>query len=168
VRYILSIIFCAFLFACGHRENIPPGILPPEKMTNLIFDLSRVDDYATRFLVSKSQEERSTESIRMYQGIFALNGTDKEAFQKSLQYYKDHPESLRPVFDSLKVMENKPFVNEQAEPLDTTVKKRDSTISAPESKLKEKLITDTVLNRQRDSLLKQQKSKERIPRISIQ
>jgi len=168
VRYFLVIIFCSALFACGHQETMPPDILPPEKMTNLIFDLSRVDDYATRFLVSKSQDERRAESIRMYQGVFALHGTDRSDFEKSLKYYQEHPQSLRPVFDSLKVMENNPFMNEPAQPVDSIARKTDSSSVSPEGKLKEMLNKDTLLRRQRDSLLNEQKPKERIPRITVQ
>jgi hypothetical protein len=107
------IIFCLLLFSCT-ANTIPSGILPPEKMKVIIFDLVRIDEYAGNYLTRDSTIKIQDKRLELYTKVFALHHTTKDEFYKSYRFYEQHPDKQKLVFDSLatwgsKVME-KPAV----------------------------------------------------------
>ena len=95
----LLILMVGFL-ACS-SEVIPKDILPPEKMTPVIFDLIKadhfVDDYVLRDTLLKNKEQH----IKMYEQVFLIHNTNHNEFYKSFKYYQQHPEINKGLFDSI-------------------------------------------------------------------
>lgn len=97
---ILMALFC--LVACGSKSRVPKGILPPEKMEYVLWDVLRSDEFLRDYVLSKdSTLNDTTETIRMYQRVFDLNKTSREEFNASFKYYKQHPVLFKEVLDTL-------------------------------------------------------------------
>ena len=86
----------------------------------------RADAFVADFLVKDTTRDEKTKSALLYEQIFAMHSTTREAFRKSLAFYEAHPDLLKPIADSLRVDEKKAQeyqnLSGKATP-DTTVKK---------------------------------------------
>jgi hypothetical protein len=95
------IAFC-LISGCKHRVKIPAGIIPPDKMEKVLWDMIRADQYVSAYILPKdSTKDEKTESIRLYQKIFDIHGITREDFRKSFIFYRSNPVLLRAVADSL-------------------------------------------------------------------
>lgn len=66
-----------------------------------MWDLMRADAYVLDFVMKDSSRNQKQESANLYERIFSLHATTKEAFQKSLAFYESRPDLLKPIADSL-------------------------------------------------------------------
>lgn len=124
----LVIICCCFFFACSSSE-VPSGILPPEKMKVVLFDVIRADEFVNNFRSNDTVVNIAEERSLLYQKVFKLHKISKDAFYKSYSYYQENPEKHKQLFDSLmtygKAVRDKPVVkpvNKKAEKLIPTEK----------------------------------------------
>lgn len=98
VPAIIAVLFA--LNGCGNNKT-PSGVLPPEKMQDVLWDLIRVDELAMEKRAADSAFVLEKESEKMYQQVFAMHGTDKQTFEKSFSFYKGRPDLSKTIFDSL-------------------------------------------------------------------
>ncbi|MFT3936400.1 MAG: DUF4296 domain-containing protein [Chitinophagaceae bacterium] len=96
----LLVIAISLLSSCGNN-NVPSGIIPPDKMQTIIWQMLQADEYVNSVLVHDSTKKSSIERSKHYQEIFDLNKTTKEDFKKSYKFYIDNPDIMKPMFDSL-------------------------------------------------------------------
>ena len=94
------LISIVFIYSCGNK-GVPSGILPPETMQEVLWDLIRVDELAMEKRAADSTFVLEKESEKMYQQVFAMHGTDKQTFEKSFAFYKGRPDLSKTIFDSL-------------------------------------------------------------------
>ncbi|HEX4875315.1 MAG TPA: DUF4296 domain-containing protein [Chitinophagaceae bacterium] len=89
-----------FLFlSCGSRKE---KVLPPDKMQAVLWDLMRADKFLSDYVLNKdSSKKADTESVKLYRQVFALHQISGEEFSRSFTYYKDHPEQLKAIMDSI-------------------------------------------------------------------
>lgn len=128
--YMMILITAA---ACSERK-VPKGILEPEKMEAVVWDMIRAGEMLNGFVLYRDTFTNAVqESQRWYQKIYDLHGTTKEAFIRSYQYYREHPDLSRALFDSLaSYEEKKELVDTSAHaPVDTALADRD-TLPLPE------------------------------------
>lgn len=100
MRALLFVLLTALLVACTDSP-VPSGIIPPQKMETIIWQLMQSDEYANSRITRDSIKISSTEKMRLYNKVFDLNGTSLEAFKKIYKYYMEHPGITRLVFDSI-------------------------------------------------------------------
>lgn len=132
-RLLLLMVFSGLLLACGSKNKLPAGVLPAEKMEDVMWDVLRTDQFLTDFVFIKdSSLNKDAVSIGYYQRIFREHAITREEFQKSFEYYQKHPSLLKAVMDSIATRpELKP--EELYKPIlaDSAMKrKNDSAISA--------------------------------------
>lgn len=96
---ILPVFF--FLLACSGKNKVPRGILPPQKMQAIMWDMLKADGFVSEYLSKDSSLDKKQESIKLYDEIFLIHTTNKEEFKKSLSYYQDHPAIYKVLLDSL-------------------------------------------------------------------
>lgn len=105
----LAIIVCiaASYIACTNKNKIPADIIPKEQMTKLIWDVMLVDQYSQEKLPADSLKDMKKERSRMYQQVFDLYKTNREAFLKSFNYYMGRPDLTKVIFDTLAIRGNR-------------------------------------------------------------
>jgi Domain of unknown function (DUF4296) len=90
-----------FLFSCGDKNGIPPGIIKPAKMQLVLFDILRADAFVFDFVKKDSTKNVETESVKLQQQIFAVHKISRKAFYKSYDFYKAHPGLMQSLLDSM-------------------------------------------------------------------
>jgi hypothetical protein len=104
-----QVVLISFLFffvtGCNKRgDHVPPGILQPEKMQWVIWDIIRADEFVSTFMVSRDST-LNKDSVRAswYEKVFRVHKINKETFEKSFSFYRAHPEQFKKMMDSLNV-----------------------------------------------------------------
>ncbi|MET4081869.1 hypothetical protein ABIB40_001820 [Pedobacter sp. UYP30] len=92
-KTFLSVILCIFLFACGN--SVPKGIIKPDKMENVIYDVHVVDGYVSMIYPEDSAKKVAS---AYYKGIYKKFDTDSAQFTQSLAYYSKKPLVLEAMY----------------------------------------------------------------------
>lgn len=91
-----------FLLSCGSKSGTPKGILSEKKMRDVLWDVMRADQFLTDFVFSKDTTlDKRKETIRLYRRIFSSHKISEENFRQSFAWYRDHPQRLKKVLDSI-------------------------------------------------------------------
>ena len=100
-KFITVFVLFLFLASCGGKNNIPKGVLKQEKMQAVLWDVLRADAFTFQFVTKDSSKKPEAEMAALQQQIFATHKTSREAFYKSYDFYKTHPEIMNTLLDSL-------------------------------------------------------------------
>ena len=104
--YLVLLILLIFS-NCSGKNEIPADILSKEKMQEVIWDIIRADEFVTIFIwKNDSAINRLAESSQLYDQVFSIHDITKVRFQKSLAFYRNHPDQLKIIIDSLNAKEN--------------------------------------------------------------
>ena len=90
-----------FLFSCGSKQEVPPGILKPAIMQKVMWDVLRADAFTFDFIKRDSAKKPEAEDVKLQQQIFAIHKVSKEDFYRSYNFYKAHPDLMQPMLDSM-------------------------------------------------------------------
>lgn len=97
MKRIFSFLSIAvFLYAC--KPGIPKNIIQPQKMENILFDIHVVDGYMTSM---PSPDTAKKVSAAYYKGIYKKFGIDSALYNKSLNYYYDHPDVMNKMYENI-------------------------------------------------------------------
>ena len=94
------IVICLLLVACS-GESVPKGVLPPEKIQAVIYDVIRVDEMVDFLRMSDSTYQPFSKRTALYDTVFGLHSVSKERFQTSLKYYQGRPDLLKQIMDNI-------------------------------------------------------------------
>lgn len=111
MRFLFLICVCAGFFfpACSRKDEIPPGVMPAPRMTEVLFDVMRADQFLVNFVfIRDTSLNKRNESIRLYRDIFRSHHTTREEFQQSMNYYLAHPRQFRSILDSISAKSPEP------------------------------------------------------------
>lgn len=98
--FVLVILFS--ILSCNTDKDIPKGILPPEKMQYIMWDMMQADG-----LVSYSFDtmmRKPAKRMELYNTALNTHKLSQEEFRKNIQFYESRPDLLKIVFDSLQQM----------------------------------------------------------------
>lgn len=114
---------CIFLFlpvilnSCGNKDETPPGILKPEKMQVVLWDVIKADAFTADFIKKDSSKNAVAENLKLQQEIFAIHKISKADFYSSYDYYKSHTALFKKMLDSMivkaerdKILKMKPLM----------------------------------------------------------
>jgi len=117
--FLLSV----FLIACS-GSSVPRGVLPPEKMEAVFYDVIRADELVDfRKMIADSTYKQFSNRTALYDTIFQLHSVRKEAFQKSLRFYQSRPDLLKEILDAMQkhssdtTRQNKPLLHKRGKAL---------------------------------------------------
>ena len=98
-----TILLCLLaLTACTNPEHVPGNIIPRDSMQNILFDIMQADQYSTQYLLKDSAKINvKSETMKLYEEVFRLHHISKTEFDRSFQFYLDHPNIATVMFDSL-------------------------------------------------------------------
>ncbi len=100
--FFLIFSLIVLLAACSDKDKLPKGVLPPEKMRDVLWDMIRAGEFLNGYVLSRdSSLDKAAESQKWYNKIYQMHKVNKAQFDKSFAYYKDHPLLLKTIFDSL-------------------------------------------------------------------
>ena len=103
----LVLLILLIFLNCSGKNEIPADILSKEKMQEVIWDMIRADEFVTIFILKNdSAINRLAESSQLYDQVFSIHDITKVRFQKSLAFYRNHPDQLKIIIDSLNAKEN--------------------------------------------------------------
>ena len=99
----LSIIFFGLflLTSCGNDEKIPAGILKPEKMQAVLWDVIKADAFTTGYIKNDSAKNAVEENLKLQQEIFTIHKVTKADFYNSYDYYKKNIGRFKIMLDSM-------------------------------------------------------------------
>ena len=127
MRFLVSISLLVIFFGCVRSDKVPKNIISQNEMHKIIWDLMRADAYVSDFIMKDTTRDKNTESGILYEKVFAIHSTTREAFQKSMTFYESRPDLLKVITDSLrsdeKKVQNYEDYNKKPQQIDTTSKK---------------------------------------------
>ena len=102
MRIIAGLLCIVLIVGCSEKDSIPSGVLGKEEMGSILWDMMQADQYASSYLIKDTAKVNlKMETLKLYEEVFRLHKTTREEFRKSFQFYQDHPDITRVLFDSL-------------------------------------------------------------------
>lgn len=101
MRLILITLFIALAAGCTDKARVPAGILPKDKMRDIMWDMMQVNEYARNYLSRDTSRNYKKERTVLYQQVFDLHEISRSEFKKSLDYYMSRPDLTQAIFDTL-------------------------------------------------------------------
>jgi hypothetical protein len=149
MRKIYLLFFISLtIAACSDDKKIPKNILPKQKMQDVLWDMISAGEYLNGYVITlQDSVDKSLESAKKYGQVLQFHHITQEQFEKSYQYYRDHPVLMKVILDSLSKRQIPP--EELYKPKPTT---DSSAATHPDSLAKRH--TDSLLKQHTDSLLK--------------
>ncbi|MFM8711135.1 MAG: DUF4296 domain-containing protein [Sphingomonadales bacterium] len=94
--------------ACGSDKSVPDGVLPPDKMQEVVWDLMRADQFVVGFaLPQDSALDDKSEKIKWYSRVLAIHRVSEQQFKESFRYYQTRPDLIAIMMDSIARKEEK-------------------------------------------------------------
>jgi len=102
------LLICSFpllLISCSRKEEVRDDVLPEKKMQVVLYDLMRVDQFLAGFVFSHDTSlNKRVESIKLYKRVFETHQVSRDDFQKSMTFYRSHPELFKVLLDSVSAL----------------------------------------------------------------
>lgn len=109
--YSYLLFFSLLLIACNFSPKVPKGVLPPEKMETVLWDLLRSGTMVNNFILSKdSTLDKNQEHIKWVNQVLTFHQVSEGEFKKSFAYYQEHPELMSVIMDSISKREDDPVI----------------------------------------------------------
>jgi Domain of unknown function (DUF4296) len=107
-RLIFIAVISFFWSACSDSSNIPKNIIGKEKMGKILWDIVQADQFSNEYLKKDSGRMNvKVETMKLYDQVFLIHHVSREEFEKSYQFYLDHPDITKLMFDSLSAKANR-------------------------------------------------------------
>lgn len=101
IKRVFYIIFSAVFISCSSDPEIPPDILQPKEMANVLWDVMQSQNLAYETARKDSTVSEAVETKILSQKIFNIHKIDSASFNRSYNWYVAHPAILKVIFDSL-------------------------------------------------------------------
>ena len=99
---IFCFIFCiVFIFSCSSEDKAPSGIIQPETMKNVLWDVMSAQFMAQGISRKDSPVNTMAQTKALTQKVFEIHKITAADFNKSYDWYIKHPETMKRIFDSL-------------------------------------------------------------------
>jgi hypothetical protein len=101
IRVFIFFLAFGLLTSCVNKSDPPPGILKPEKMQAVLWDVIRADAFTSEFIKKDSAKNAVAENLKLQQQIFAIHKITKTEFYSSYDYYKKSTSVFKAMLDSM-------------------------------------------------------------------
>lgn len=97
-RFLTVVLLPIVCYSC--KPGIPKDIIQPPAMENIIYDIHVVDGYAS---VAALPTLDSTKKViaPVYKGVYKKYGIDSALYAKSMDYYYQHPQLLKEMYERI-------------------------------------------------------------------
>ena len=94
MRRILAYLLVTFLFgACGGKEKVPSGIIPPGRMASITADV-----LMAREAYTQKKKAFDKQNVHPLLAVMKDYGIDTVQYYRSLEWYGKHPEIFQRVY----------------------------------------------------------------------
>lgn len=98
MKTLALFIFILFLYACSENK-LPSGILPIDKMSNLVEEITIIEThYQSKFGVPSQYKKALDASVNK---TLQRAGCTRSKFEESLRYYAAHPAQQKALNEAL-------------------------------------------------------------------
>ena len=101
IRMIILLAGLALVGSCTNKDKMPDGILKPEKMQAVLWDVIKADVFTTDYIKKDTAKNAAAENLKLQQQIFAIHKISKTDFDNSYDYYKSNTEVFKKIVDSM-------------------------------------------------------------------
>jgi len=101
IRILFLLAGLALAASCNNKDKIPDGILKPEKMQAVLWDVIKADVFTAEFIKKDSAKNAAAENLKLQQQIFAIHKISKAHFYNSYDYYKLNTTIFKQIVDSM-------------------------------------------------------------------
>ena len=101
MRIFLFFVVLVIFNSCGKKDELPAGILKPEKMEVVLWDVIKADAFTANFIARDSSKNATAENLKLQQQVFAIHKISKADFYNSYDYYKAHTPQFTKILDSM-------------------------------------------------------------------
>lgn len=101
MRITILLAALALVSSCENKNTVPAGILKPEKMQAVLWDIIKADVFTTEFIKKDSSKNAAAENLKLQQQIFSIHKISKADFYNSYDYYKTNTITFKKVIDSM-------------------------------------------------------------------
>jgi len=107
MKHSVFFICIILLMGCSGKDSIPNDIIEPKPMQKIVWDMLQADEVAFQNKLKDTSIVLKTESFRLYDQVFAVHKTSREAFYKSYTYYQKHPQLYKTLMEGVKSLGGK-------------------------------------------------------------
>ena len=97
----MSLVLLFVMLSCTGRKHIPSGILKPDKMEKVLYDVIVAEGYAESYLFKDSSKTKVEWMNQEVDKVLAIHKVSQETFMKSYDFYKSRPDLFKPIADSM-------------------------------------------------------------------
>jgi hypothetical protein len=101
IKISFLLIALGLISSCGNKDKLPEGVLKPEKMQAVLWDVIKADVFTTEFIKKDSSKNATAENLKLQQQIFAIHKVTKADFYSSYDYYKTNTAEFKKIIDSM-------------------------------------------------------------------
>ncbi|HEX2846214.1 MAG TPA: DUF4296 domain-containing protein [Chitinophagaceae bacterium] len=90
------------IMACSDKNKLPKDVLPQPKMQAVMWDMIRAGDFLNNYVFYRDTSvDKIAETQKWNEKIFQIHKITREQFDKSYAYYRQHPQLMKAVMDSI-------------------------------------------------------------------
>ncbi|WP_205514234.1 DUF4296 domain-containing protein [Longitalea arenae] len=101
---MMATLWC--LISCTNKDKVPAGVLPRDKMQQVLWDMIQAERYRETFIRDSALDLKS-ETFKLYAQVFEVHNVSKDEFLRSYKFYMSRPDIARDMFDSLATQANR-------------------------------------------------------------
>ncbi|MEO6188938.1 MAG: DUF4296 domain-containing protein [Ginsengibacter sp.] len=101
MKTIAILFLTVILFSCSDDSTIPHNVISSEKMSAIMWDIMRAQALAAE--VARKDSSMTVEAHRgkFTKKVFQVHHVSSDEFDKSYNWYMEHPKVMKEMFDSL-------------------------------------------------------------------
>ena len=101
MRNSTLLFFVLLLMAsCSRKKEVPKDILSRDKMQEVLWSMISAGEFLNAYVLNDSVK-KMTEISKTYGQVFQIHHITKAEFDRSWLYYREHPEIMKVMLDSL-------------------------------------------------------------------
>jgi hypothetical protein len=102
MRRLFSIVTLSIvIYSCRGKEAIPANVMPREKMQEVLWSMLNAGEFINGYVLTKDSVDKVLEGAKIYGQVFQVHKVTREEFERSFSWYKQHPELMKVILDSL-------------------------------------------------------------------
>jgi hypothetical protein len=122
-KYLVIILLV--IASCADKEKFPEEIIPPEKMEHVLWDMITAGEfYNSQIARLDSSYNKDSAMLDTYARVFQIHKIKREDFDRSYDWYKQHPDEMSVILDSLSKRSSPDFIKREKQPLKDSIRKR--------------------------------------------
>jgi len=103
MRLFFFLLSLVLLGSCNGKDEMPKGILKPDKMQAVLWDVIKADAFTTEFIKKDTNKNAEEENRKLQQQVFAIHKITRDQFYNSYDYYKTNTTLFKKMLDSMVV-----------------------------------------------------------------